>query len=52
MAGQELVFGGAKNINDRVTNTNSIKQFRWQDGLLWVGAAPFGAAGMIEIAAV
>ena len=34
MAGQEFMLGGAKNVNDSVTNTNGIKQFGGQDGLL------------------
>jgi hypothetical protein len=34
MAGQELRFSGAKNVNDSVANTNSIKKIGRQDGLL------------------
>lgn len=52
MARQELGFSGAKNVDDSVTNTNSIKQIGWQDSLLWVGAARSGAAGMTAVGAV
>jgi len=52
MARQELRFGAAKNVDNSVTNTNSIKQIGWQDGLLWVGAARGCTAGMTAVAAV